>query len=126
MEITINGEQYLGLEEVAALCGFTEKTLKQYIKIKKVPKLNQEIIKIGSRKFVSKSGLECLMRFKKSKMNHYRGKEITLGGETFRNKKEAANFFGFHPEDLSRYLRVKNTVAKYNRGKILKKERNSL
>lgn len=108
-EIIINGEQYFVIREAAKLTNLSESSLRSYLNQKRFPKLNSFTAKVGSTRVISQKGVNYL----NNEVNRVPGKErINLGGKEFPSKKEAADYFGFPPEDLSRYFRVKNAIER--------------
>lgn len=106
-EIIINGEQYFIIRDAAKLTNLSEGSLRSYLNQNRFPKLNSFTAKVGSTRVVSQKGINYL----NNEVNRVPGKErIVLGGIEFPSKKEAAEHFGFPPEDLSRYFRVKNAI----------------
>lgn len=106
-EIIINGEHFYLMKDAAKLTNLSESSLTVYLHQKRFPELDSFTEKVGATRVISQSGIDFL----NNKVNRIQGKEkITLGGIEFPSKSEAAEYFGFPPEDLSRYLRVKKLV----------------
>lgn len=106
-EIIINGEHFYLMKDAAKMTNLSESSLTSYLHQKRYPELESFTEKLGATRVISQSGIDFL----NNKVNRVTGKEkIILGGIEFDSKKEAAEHFGFAPEDLSRYLRIKKLV----------------
>ncbi|AYF99772.1 DNA-binding protein [Lactococcus allomyrinae] len=106
MEIKINEESYFTVEEVMKKTGLSENSLKSY-KSSRFPEIKEMVVKIGGKTLYSKKAIDFLNN-RKTEMGFTEA--IELAGIEFPSKKEAAAYFGFPPEDLSRYLRVKKAI----------------